>query len=55
MYEKYDALVPGQGGGGGEYVPQTGFGWTNGVFFSIIEDIGDKSDEVCANSTIRGW
>jgi neutral trehalase len=24
MYEKYDALVPGQGGGGGEYVPQRG-------------------------------
>ena len=30
-YEKYDADVLGDGGGGGEYVPQLGFGWTNGV------------------------
>ena len=29
-YEKYDA-VNGGSGGGGEYMPQTGFGWTNGV------------------------
>eukprot|EP00947_MAST-08B_sp_MAST-8B-sp1_P005940 g5940.t1 len=36
MYEKYDALVPGEGGGGGEYVPQTGFGWSNGVVLDFL-------------------
>jgi hypothetical protein len=24
MYEKYDAFIPGKGGGGGEYTPQVG-------------------------------
>jgi alpha,alpha-trehalase len=36
MYEKYDALVAGRGGGGGEYVPQRGFGWTNGVALALL-------------------
>jgi hypothetical protein len=27
MYEKMDVTAIGKGGGGGEYVPQTGFGW----------------------------
>ncbi len=36
MYEKYNALEVGVGGGGGEYVPQVGFGWTNGVILSMI-------------------
>ncbi|RZC35606.1 trehalase [Asbolus verrucosus] len=36
MYEKYDALVPGQYGGGGEYGVQAGFGWTNGVVLELI-------------------
>ena len=48
MLEKYNALEPGTTGGGGEYVPQTGFGWTNGVLFSILDDIGDKYDAVCS-------
>jgi neutral trehalase len=30
-HEKYDARGVGVGGGGGEYAPQVGFGWTNGV------------------------
>lgn len=30
MFEKYDAVVPGQYGGGGEYEVQSGFGWSNG-------------------------
>lgn len=37
MFEKYDALVPGQYGGGGEYTVQSGFGWTNGVVLSLLE------------------
>ena len=38
MYEKYDAFVPGEGGGGGEYMAQTGFGWTNGLVLAILAD-----------------
>nr|WNT43931.1 trehalase-like protein 2 [Monochamus alternatus] len=36
MFEKYDAIKPGQYGGGGEYPVQTGFGWSNGVALSLI-------------------
>jgi len=31
LVEKYDVTAVGQGGGGGEYPTQDGFGWTNGV------------------------
>lgn len=37
MYEKYDARIPGQYGGGGEYEVQIGFGWSNGVALSLID------------------
>lgn len=37
MYEKYDATKPGVGGGGGEYTPQVGFGWSNGVALVLLE------------------
>lgn len=40
MYEKYDATVVGEGGGGGEYIPQTGFGWTNGVILDYLARYG---------------
>lgn len=33
---QYDATVPGQRGGGGEYEVQTGFGWTNGVVMDLL-------------------
>ncbi|KAK4878296.1 hypothetical protein RN001_010802 [Aquatica leii] len=36
MFEKYDAVTPGLYGGGGEYVVQSGFGWTNGVVLKFI-------------------
>jgi hypothetical protein len=36
MNEKYDVLGIGMTGGGGEYVPQVGFGWTNGVALYLI-------------------
>lgn len=36
MYEKYNAYEMGVGGGGGEYTPQIGFGWTNGVALILI-------------------
>lgn len=37
MYEKYNALQYGVGGGGGEYVPQLGFGWSNGVALVLLQ------------------
>lgn len=41
MFEKYDAVVPGEYGGGGEYRVQAGFGWTNGVLFSLLNEFPD--------------
>lgn len=40
MYEKYNASEVGHGGGGGEYVPQVGFGWTNGVALDLLSKYG---------------
>jgi alpha,alpha-trehalase len=37
MYEKYDCRKIGHGGGGGEYVPQVGFGWTNAVALYLLQ------------------
>jgi alpha,alpha-trehalase len=34
LYEKYDVVKGGEGGGG-EYVLQDGFGWTNGVYMAL--------------------
>mgnify|MGYP003386803119 CR=1 FL=1 len=56
MYEKYNAFEVGVGGGGGEYVPQVGFGWTNGVALYLLnhsisavlvvsEDDDEQSDD----------
>jgi alpha,alpha-trehalase len=41
MHEKYDATRPGERGGGGEYIPQVGFGWSNGVALSLLQRYGD--------------
>lgn len=45
MIEKYDATSCGKIGGGGEYNPQTGFGWTNGVVLSLLQKYGWPADE----------
>ncbi|CAH2038003.1 unnamed protein product, partial [Iphiclides podalirius] len=51
MFEKYDVEQPGRIGGGGEYVVQTGFGWSNGVVLEMISTYGlqltatDSSEE----------
>lgn len=53
MYEKYNAFEMGVGGGGGEYVPQIGFGWSNGVALVLLNATtqtvnkknGDDDDE----------
>lgn len=37
MHEKYDVTQPNGGiGGGGEYKPQIGFGWSNGVALDLL-------------------
>jgi alpha,alpha-trehalase len=54
MHEKYDATVaPGGGGpnagGGGEYAPQVGFGWSNGVALAMLRRHGGIPDSTLAN------
>ena len=36
MYEKYNGFQFATGGGGGEYIPQIGFGWSNAVSLILI-------------------
>jgi alpha,alpha-trehalase len=38
MVEKYNVIDPFKLGGGGEYVLQDGFGWTNGVLAALLEE-----------------
>jgi len=45
MHEKYDVTNPGERGGGGEYEPQVGFGWTNGVILWLLSEFGGSSIE----------
>ena len=46
MHEKYDARTMGgtRPGGGGEYAPQRGFGWTNGVVLFFLEKYARNGD-----------
>lgn len=44
MHEKYNVEKCGEFGGGGEYVPQTGFGWSNGVVLAFLEEFGWPQD-----------
>ncbi|XP_073047892.1 probable trehalase [Primulina eburnea] len=44
MHEKYDIRKCGDIGGGGEYAPQTGFGWSNGVVLAFLEEFGWPKD-----------
>ncbi len=39
MIEKYDVKNPGSLGGGGEYPLQDGFGWTNGVYAALKDEL----------------
>lgn len=38
MVEKYNVVTPNELGGGGEYVLQDGFGWTNGVLAALLAE-----------------
>ncbi|KAJ1719533.1 hypothetical protein LPJ53_005725 [Coemansia erecta] len=40
MFEKFNSTTVGVQGGGGEYTVQSGFGWTNGVLFSVLNKFG---------------
>ncbi|WP_458130049.1 alpha,alpha-trehalase TreA [Pseudomonas sp. Z2-11] len=40
LVEKYDMSGQGDGGGGGEYELQDGFGWTNGVTLKLMNKYG---------------
>ncbi|XP_068635435.1 probable trehalase isoform X2 [Aristolochia californica] len=48
MHEKYDVEGCGKIGGGGEYVTQTGFGWSNGVVLAFLEEFGWPRDREIA-------
>jgi len=41
MFEKYDVTTRGLPGGGGEYVVQDGFGWTNGLALYLLQLYGN--------------
>ena len=43
LVEKYDVSGRGDGGGGGEYELQDGFGWTNGVTLKLLSKYGARS------------
>ena len=45
MYEKYNAYHPGTTGNGGEYEPQLGFGWTNGVVLDLLTHSSSEEEE----------
>ena len=45
MWEKLDAEHPGSRGGGGEYDPQVGFGWSNGVVLALLDMFPDLVEE----------
>lgn len=42
VFEKYNAKVVGQPGGGGEYIVQEGFGWSNGVILWMLKELGSE-------------
>eukprot|EP00002_Diphylleia_rotans_P025262 TRINITY_DN4993_c0_g1_i2.p1 TRINITY_DN4993_c0_g1~~TRINITY_DN4993_c0_g1_i2.p1 ORF type:complete len:406 (-),score=65.47 TRINITY_DN4993_c0_g1_i2:313-1530(-) len=44
MHEKYDARYVGGVGAGGEYEPQIGFGWTNGVALTLMMEYNVNLD-----------
>lgn len=59
MYEKYNAFEVGVGGGGGEYVPQIGFGWSNAVALMLLDDLYPASsvtpNDDSSSDSIPGW
>jgi alpha,alpha-trehalase len=56
LVEKYDVMDPsGNGGGGGEYATQIGFGWTNGVLLalgSLYPDLKVAAEAATPNAAV---
>ena len=46
MVEKYNVVEPDKLGGGGEYVLQDGFGWTNGVLAALLQEDEKRDSDV---------
>ncbi|WZZ87916.1 hypothetical protein YC2023_116495 [Brassica napus] len=44
IHEKLNVAEFGAYGGGGEYKPHTGFGWSNRVLLASLEEVGRPSD-----------
>lgn len=42
LFSQYDANILGGHGGGGEYVTQLGFGWSNGVVMDLLAQYGKE-------------
>uniref|UniRef100_A0A6N2K6I4 Trehalase n=1 Tax=Salix viminalis TaxID=40686 RepID=A0A6N2K6I4_SALVM len=52
MHEKYDVQKCGEFGGGGFYKPPTGFGWSNGVVLTFLEEFGWPEDQSIVTVTL---
>jgi len=48
MHEKLNCIQFGAIGGKGEYVPQTGFGWTNGVVLELLHIFPDMKYKIAS-------
>lgn len=56
IFEKYDCQTVGRPGGGGEYDVQEGFGWTNGVFLSLVDRFpGLESNSSSRETLAAAW
>lgn len=47
LFEKYNSNILGERGEGGEYQPQVGFGWTNGLALHYLSLYPDIKAPVC--------
>ncbi|KAJ3397016.1 hypothetical protein HDU92_001029 [Lobulomyces angularis] len=45
FHEKFNCEIAGESGGGGEYLPQVGFGWTNGIGLWVIDNFLDTLED----------
>ncbi|RCH82276.1 hypothetical protein CU097_001896 [Rhizopus azygosporus] len=52
MFEKFDVTAVGAAGGQGEYTPQVGFGWTNGVAMWIFNTFDNLTAPADCNQNI---
>ncbi|CEG82153.1 Putative Trehalase [Rhizopus microsporus] len=52
MFEKFDVTAVGTAGGQGEYTPQVGFGWTNGVAMWIFNTFDNLTAPADCNQNI---